>query len=225
MNIAFYLRLSLSDGDLGKNNKDESNSIENQRLLLQSFVESMDELDGEVREYIDDGYSGTNFNRPAFQDMIEDAKKGKVDVLLVKDLSRLGRDYIGVGDYLEQIFPIMGVRVIAINSQYDSNNYVGKTMGLEMSISNLVNTLYSRDLSKKKVKAEPAEKNEAVAAPTNQTPEQKAEEVTAKVARKLNRIPFYPKDWQNSFGLPVAEHKKALKTNLADGYIEFSSTR
>lgn len=149
MNIAFYLRLSLSDGDLGKNNKDESNSIENQRLLLQSFVESMDELDGEVREYIDDGYSGTNFNRPAFQDMIEDAKKGKVDVLLVKDLSRLGRDYIGVGDYLEQIFPIMGVRVIAINSQYDSNNYIGKTMGLEMSISNLVNTLYSRDLSKK----------------------------------------------------------------------------
>ena len=78
---------------------------------------------------------------------------------------------------------------------------------------------------KKKVKAEPAEKNEAVAAPTNQTPEQKAEEVTAKVARKLNRIPFYPKDWQNSFGLPVAEHKKALKINLADGYIEFSSTR
>lgn len=147
--IAFYLRLSLADGDLGKNNKDESNSIENQRLLLQSFVESMDELDGEIKEYIDDGYSGTNFNRPAFQEMIEDAKKGKIDVLLVKDLSRLGRDYIGVGDYLEQIFPIMGVRVIAINSQYDSNNYVGKTMGLEMSITNLVNTLYSRDLSKK----------------------------------------------------------------------------
>ena len=149
--IAFYLRLSLADGDLGKNNKDESNSIENQRLLLQSFVESMDELDGEIKEYIDDGYSGTNFNRPAFQEMIEDAKKGKIDVLLVKDLSRLGRDYIGVGDYLEQIFPIMGVRVIAINSQYDSNNYVGKTMGLEMSITNLVNTLYSRDLRNIKV--------------------------------------------------------------------------
>lgn len=60
----------------------EENSIENQRLLLQSFVESMDELDGEVREYIDDGYSGTNFNRPAFQDMIEDAKKGKVGMVL-----------------------------------------------------------------------------------------------------------------------------------------------
>lgn len=78
---------------------------------------------------------------------------------------------------------------------------------------------------KKKVKAEPAEKNEAAAATTNQIPEQKSEEVTAKVARKLNRIPFYPKDWQNSFGLSVAEHKKALETNLADGYIEFSSTR
>ena len=61
---------------------------------------------------------------------------------------------------------------------------------------------------KKKVKAEPAEKNEAAAATTNQIPEQKSEEVTAKVARKLNRIPFYPKDWQNSFGLPVAEHRK-----------------
>lgn len=92
--IAFYLRLSLADGDLGKNNKDESNSIENQRLLLQSFVESMDELDGEIKEYIDDGYSGTNFNRPAFQEMIEDAKKGKIDVLLVKDLSRLGTIYV-----------------------------------------------------------------------------------------------------------------------------------
>lgn len=81
--IAFYLRLSLADGDLGKNNKDESNSIENQRLLLQSFVESMDELDGEIKEYIDDGYSGTNFNRPAFQEMIEDAKKGKIPYMFI----------------------------------------------------------------------------------------------------------------------------------------------
>lgn len=149
MKLAFYLRLSLADGDLGKNNKDESNSIENQRLILQNFVESMDELDGDVTEYVDDGHTGTNFNRPAFQAMVEDAKRGKIEVILVKDLSRIGRDYIGVGDYLEQIFPILGVRVIAVNSQYDSNNYIGNTMGLEMSISNLINTLYSRDLSKK----------------------------------------------------------------------------
>jgi len=100
--LAFYLRLSMADGDLGKDNKDESNSIENQRELLQSFVESKEEFTDEIFEYIDDGYTGTNFNRPAFRRMIEDAKKGRIHTILVKDLSRLGRDYIGVGDYLEQ---------------------------------------------------------------------------------------------------------------------------
>ena len=74
MKLAFYLRLSLADGDLGKNNKDESNSIENQRLILQNFVESMDELDGDVTEYVDDGHTGTNFNRPAFQAMVDVAQ-------------------------------------------------------------------------------------------------------------------------------------------------------
>ncbi len=147
--LAFYLRLSMADGDLGKDNKDESNSIENQRLLLQSFVEASDEFDGEATEYIDDGYTGTNFRRPAFQRMIEDAKKGKIHTILVKDLSRLGRDYIGVGDYLEQIFPVLGVRFIAVNTNYDSNKYIGKTMGLDMAVNNLVNSMYSRDISKK----------------------------------------------------------------------------
>jgi hypothetical protein len=149
MAIAFYLRLSLADGDLGKDHKEESNSIENQRLLLQSFVEAREDLYGDIREFIDDGYSGTNFERPAFKEMIEEAKKGKIQVIIVKDFSRLGRDYIGVGDYLEQIFPVLGIRFIAINSTYDSNDYIGKTMGLEMSISNLINALYSKDLSKK----------------------------------------------------------------------------
>ena len=147
--LGFYLRLSMADGDLGKDNKDESNSIENQRELLQSFVESKEEFTDEIFEYIDDGYTGTNFNRPAFRRMIEDAKKGRIHTILVKDLSRLGRDYIGVGDYLEQIFPVLGVRFIAVNSNYDSNRYIGKTMGLDMAVSNLVNSLYSRDISKK----------------------------------------------------------------------------
>ena len=92
MKLAFYLRLSLADGDLGKNNKDESNSIENQRLILQNFVESMDELDGDVTEYVDDGHTGTNFNRPAFQAMVEDAasrRSGK-KVFLLMVVSRLG---------------------------------------------------------------------------------------------------------------------------------------
>lgn len=149
MIIAFYLRLSIADGDLDKDNKDESNSIENQRILLQSYLLTMELSDAEVVEYIDDGYSGLNFNRPAFGRMIEDAKNGKVDMILVKDLSRLGRDYIGVGDYLEQIFPVLGIRFVAVNSHYDSNKYIGKTMGLEMSIGNLINTLYCKDLSKK----------------------------------------------------------------------------
>lgn len=147
--IALYLRLSIADGDLGKDKKEESNSIENQRLLIKSFLKDRDDIDGEIVEYVDDGYSGTNFDRPAFRRMIEDAKKKKISTILVKDLSRLGRDYIGVGDYMEQIFPLLGIRLIAVTSSYDSNDYIGKTIGLEVSINNLVNALYSRDLSKK----------------------------------------------------------------------------
>ena len=147
--IAMYLRLSASDGDLGEDGKEESNSIENQRALLYDFVEQRDDVSGEVKEYIDDGYSGTNFNRPAFQEMLEDMKKGRISVLLTKDLSRLGRNYIEVGDYMEQIFPMLGVRYIAINSNYDSNDHPGNTMGIEMSMMNLLNTMYSKDLSKK----------------------------------------------------------------------------
>lgn len=146
---AIYLRLSESDGDLGIDGKNESNSIENQRLLLNSYLEARPELAGEVVEYADDGYSGTNFDRPAFKRMIEDAKKGKVDVILVKDLSRLGRDYIIAGDYIEQIFPMIGVRFIAVNNGYDSADHISGTMGFDVAVSNLINTFYSRDLSKK----------------------------------------------------------------------------
>lgn len=149
MTTAFYMRLSLADGDLGKEGKDESNSIENQRLLLESHVETHDELAGEIIEYIDDGYTGTNFDRPAFRRMIEDAKHGRIQTILTKDLSRLGRDYIGVGDYIDQIFPVLGIRLIAVNSNYDSEMYKGKTLGLDMTVTNLVNTLYSRDISQK----------------------------------------------------------------------------
>ena len=150
MKLAFYLRLSMSDGDLGKDNKDESNSIENQRALLQEYVEAIPELSlYEQTEYIDDGYTGTNFERPGFKQLIEDAQSGKIQVILVKDLSRLGRDYIGVGDYIEQIFPVLNVRFIAVNNHYDSDDYLGKTMGLDMAVSNLVNHMYSRDISKK----------------------------------------------------------------------------
>lgn len=144
-----YLRLSIADGDLGKENKDESNSIDNQRLLLVNFITDREDMSDEYIEYVDDGYSGTNFDRPAFKKMIEDAKAGKIDTVIVKDFSRFGRDYIGVGDYLEQVFPLLGIRFISLNNNYDSKEYIGKTMGLDMAINNLVNNLYSKDISKK----------------------------------------------------------------------------
>ena len=144
-----YLRLSIADGDLGKENKDESNSIDNQRSLLVNFITDREDMSDEYIEYVDDGYSGTNFDRPAFKKMIEDAKAGKIDTVIVKDFSRFGRDYIGVGDYLEQVFPLLGIRFISLNNNYDSKEYIGKTMGLDMAINNLVNNLYSKDISKK----------------------------------------------------------------------------
>lgn len=153
MNIALYLRLSESDGDLGENGKDESNSIENQRMLLRKYIEDRDEWAdsvSEILEYVDDGHSGTNFNRPSFKRMLEDAKKGLIQIILVKDLSRLGRDYITVGDYIEQIFPMLGIRFVAVTNGYDSSaNGVNSSMGFDMAVSNLINTFYSRDLSKK----------------------------------------------------------------------------
>lgn len=96
-----------------------------------------------------------------------------------------------------------------------------------MYIFDLLETEIFMDTKRKK-KANPdslEKKEELVTAETDQTPEQNPEEIAAKVARKLNRIPFYPKDWKDSFGLSVEEHKKALETNLTDGYIEFSATR
>lgn len=147
--IAIYLRLSLADGDLKKGSKDESNSIENQRMLLHDYIGKQEDLFGEIVEYVDDGYTGTNFNRPAFQKMIVDLKQGNIKVIMVKDLSRLGRDYIGVGDYIEQIFPLMGVRFIAVNNSFDSMKLNNGTPGIEVAVSNLVNNMYSRDIAKK----------------------------------------------------------------------------
>lgn len=158
--VAYYLRLSRSDGDFGANGKDESYSIENQRNLLAEFQKSREDLGGSKDaeaeelphfEYVDDGYSGGNFNRPSFRTMIEDCKTHKVKVILVKDLSRLGREYIEVGDYIEQIFPLLGVRFISVNDNFDSAASVDGTMGLGMAIENLVNTMYLKDCSKKRI--------------------------------------------------------------------------
>ena len=149
--IAIYLRLSLADVDLGADGKEESNSIENQRLMIRNYLKAHEELIGDVVEYKDDGYTGLNFDRPAFRQMIEDARNGIIGTIIVKDLSRFGRDYIGVGDYMEQILPSLGVRLIAINSRYDSKDHDSNGLSIEVSINNMINNMYSRDISKKNV--------------------------------------------------------------------------
>ena len=152
MNIAIYLRIS--DSDLDIYSKVESDSIENQRLLITDFINRHPEIDGDIKEYVDDGYTGINMHRPAFQKMVSDARAEKIDVIIVKDLSRLGRDFIDMGDYIEQIFPLIGVRIIAINSNYDSNNDIGNIASIDVAINNYINSMYSMDLSQKRKTAD-----------------------------------------------------------------------
>ena len=114
LRVVIYLRLSAEDGD-----KVESNSISNQRTLIHEYLKNHEEF-SLVKEFIDDGYSGTNFDRPDFQDMMKMLEEGEVDCVIVKDLSRLGRDFSGVLRYVERIFPQLGIRFIAINDGYDS---------------------------------------------------------------------------------------------------------
>ena len=119
--LASYLRLSRLDAGIHTSEKQESNSINNQRLLIKSFLSLHPELlEMPYREYVDDGYTGTNTKRPAFQRLLSDVRSGKIGVIIVKDMSRFSREFIVLGDYVEQIFPLFGVRFISINDNYDS---------------------------------------------------------------------------------------------------------
>ncbi len=111
---AVYIRLSREDGD-----KEESDSVGNQRKLLTEYVSKMENLII-YDVYVDDGYTGTSFDRPSFKRMIADIEQGKVNCVVVKDLSRFGRDYIDTGRYLERVFPELGVRFISISDGIDS---------------------------------------------------------------------------------------------------------
>lgn len=139
-NTAGYLRLSREDGD-----KAESDSIANQRKLLEQYIQTQPELHL-VDFYQDDGYTGTNFDRPAFQAMMKDMEAGRINCVLVKDLSRFGRDYIEVGRYLEREFPTKGVRFIALNDHVDSRQ--GR-YDMLLPMKNIFNTQYARDISDK----------------------------------------------------------------------------
>ena len=121
--------------------------IQGQRGLAEGYIMARPELAKEpLQEYVDDGYSGTSTSRPAFQRLIQDAQDGKLKTIIVKDFSRFARDYIEAGDYMERIFPLLGVRFISVNDGYDSGMQIGNDVrGLEVAIKNIINASYSRD--------------------------------------------------------------------------------
>lgn len=135
-----YLRLSREDGD-----KAESDSIKNQRIMVNDFAahNNVQLLD----EYVDDGFSGSNFERPSFIRLMEDIWEGRINCIIVKDLSRLGRNYIEMGKLLSKDFPSLGVRVIAINDNYDSTDETNLSNQIIVPFKNLINDAYCRDMS------------------------------------------------------------------------------
>ena len=136
--VAAYLRLSKEDGD-----KEESESVVNQRKILKSYAN-----DKNIKiydEYVDDGYSGTNFNRPSFKRMIQDVEDKKVNMVITKSLSRLGRDYIETGKYIETYFPEHGVRYVAILDDVDT--FLDNTCDT-VAFKNIMNDFYAKETSK-----------------------------------------------------------------------------
>lgn len=137
-----YARLSKDDGSIG-----ESNSISNQLLLIREYVSKHDNIIL-AGEFFDDGYSGINYDRPDFKGMMSALEQGEGDMVISKDLSRFGRNYIETGRYIEQVFPSMGVRFVAINDNVDTGSY-SRADELIVPVKNLMNDTYCRDLSKK----------------------------------------------------------------------------
>lgn len=137
---AEYIRLSYTDDKMS-----ESDSVGNQRKLIENFVSQNADIEV-IEEKIDDGYSGIIFDRPAFKEMMQDVTDGKINCVIVKDLSRLGREYIETGRYLRRIFPAYGVRFIAINDNIDTAR---ENCGddLAVSVKNIMNEAYCRDIS------------------------------------------------------------------------------
>jgi len=138
-----YVRLSREDGD-----KEESNSVTGQKDLICDYLSHHPEL-RECGMKVDDGYTGSNFDRPGFQEMMAEVKAGKINCIVVKDLSRFGRDHLDAGEYIERIFPFLGVRFIAINDHYDSLHSNVESDELIVPFKNLVNEAYCRDTSVK----------------------------------------------------------------------------
>lgn len=139
--VGLYMRLSREDGD-----KEESSSVTNQREMLKRYVSEQENF-FIVKEYVDDGYTGTNFDRPGFKQMIEDIEAGIIDTVITKDLSRLGRERLGVGHYTEIYFPEHNVRYIALLDNIDT--YFDAGMNDMAPFKGVINDMYVRDISKK----------------------------------------------------------------------------
>lgn len=148
--VAKYIRLSMEDLDLcNSEEKAESVSISNQRNFIDTFIEQGEEFQGaEIKEFVDDGYSGTNFDRPAIKELLRSCRQGEIDCIIVKDLSRFGRNYLEVGDYLEQIFPFW-VFVLSASMMGLTVKIFGQTGGMDVAFKNFIYEMYSRDLSEK----------------------------------------------------------------------------
>ena len=144
---AAYVRLSVEDSG-----KPGADTIEGQKALLTSFIESKSDMEL-VALFCDNGRTGTDFDRPQFEKMMEEVRKGRVNCIVVKDLSRFGRNYKETGNYLERIFPFLGVRFIAVNDNFDTLTAERTQVGYIVPLKNLINEVYSKDISKKSASA------------------------------------------------------------------------
>lgn len=140
--IALYIRLSSEDSKVG------SFSIENQKRALHQYADAMEGVpNAEILEFVDNGYSGTNFERPAVQELLDKVCEGAVNCIIVKDFTRFGRNSIEVGYFMERVFPLYGVRFISLNDSFDSDTLHGDTGGINVAFQYLISEFYSRDLS------------------------------------------------------------------------------
>lgn len=224
--IAYY-RLSKDDGT-----NHESDSIANQRVLIREYVKSHPNI-RLVDEAFDDGYTGTNFDRPGFQKVMDAVNAGRINCVIVKDLSRLGREYVETGKYLEMVFPSMGIRFIAINDDVDSGN-AKSSDDILVPVKNIMNETYCRELSKKlrrqfKVQRANGEYLGAFACyGYRKSPEDKHKLIIDEYAAEIVKAIFTFKlkgyspqsiaDYLNSEAvLPPAEYKKSQGLNYKSG--------
>ncbi len=156
------MRLSKEDEDILYKQKEESNSIRTQRLLLQGYISQRDDLrEYQIIEYVDEGYSGKNFDRPEIKRLLSDVRNNRIHCIMVKDFSRFGRDYVEVGNYIEKVFPFMGIRFIAVNNHFDSITMkAGEVPDMDFSFQNLIYDYYSVENSIKTKKVQEKRRQE-----------------------------------------------------------------